>query len=92
MVPGVRHYPRDQGAIRPVAVLALLAGLSFLVTGCGGGPAHSSVADIGNGKTTPTQAGSATGSSSSGQSGPTDSGFQLQISPLLRWAEWAELR
>lgn len=41
-------------ATRHVAVVAVLAGLSFLVAACGGGPAHNSVASLGQGKTTTT--------------------------------------
>ena len=40
---------------RPMAVLAGLAILSFLVAACGGVPAHNAVASIGNAKTTTTQ-------------------------------------
>jgi hypothetical protein len=55
----------------PVAVLAVLAALSFPVTACGGGPAHNAVASFGNAKTTTTQSSAPAGSNSSGQSGPT---------------------
>lgn len=53
-----------------MAVLAVLASLSFLVTACGGKAAHNGVASLGNGKTTTKQ--SLAGSSSSGQSEPTE--------------------
>ncbi|HXR22997.1 MAG TPA: hypothetical protein VN786_10605 [Acidimicrobiales bacterium] len=65
---------------RPVAVLAVLASLSFLVTACGGGPAHNGVASLGNARTTTTQPSAAAGSRSSGQSGPTEA-------QLLKYAE-----
>ena len=64
----------------PVAVLAVLAALSFLVTACGGGPAHNGVASLRNPKTTTTQSSAAAASSSSGQSGPTEA-------QLLKYAE-----
>jgi hypothetical protein len=54
-------------ATRPVAVMAALAGLGFLVAACGGGAAHSSVASVGHGKTTTT-----TNSASSFNSGPLE--------------------
>jgi hypothetical protein len=53
---------------RPVAVLAAL---SFLLTACGGGPAHNGVASLGNDKTTTTQSSAAAGSSSGEPGGPS---------------------
>jgi hypothetical protein len=38
-----------------MAVLAVLAALSFLATACGGGPAHNGVARLGSANTTTTQ-------------------------------------
>ena len=64
----------------PAAVLAVLAALSFLVTACGGGPVHSGVASLPNPKTTTTEPSAAPGSSSSGQSGPTEA-------QLLKYAD-----
>jgi len=61
-----------KAATRPATVLAVLAAFSFLVTACGGGEAHNGVASLGNAKTTTTQSSAATGSSSSGQSVPTE--------------------
>ncbi len=49
-----------------------VAALSFLVTACGGGPAHNGVASLGNANTTTTQPSAPAGSSASGQSGPTE--------------------
>ncbi|HTT92071.1 MAG TPA: hypothetical protein VMF65_21125 [Acidimicrobiales bacterium] len=53
-------------ATRPVAVMAALAGLGFLVAACGGGAAHGGVAGVGHGKT------STTNSASSFNSGPLE--------------------
>jgi hypothetical protein len=63
-----------------VAVLAVLAALSFLVAACGGGPAHNAVASLGKAATTTAQPGAPAGSGSSGQSGPTEA-------QLLKYAE-----
>ena len=63
-----------------MAVLAVLAALGFLVTAYGAGPAHNGVASLGKAKTTTTQSSALAGSSSSGQSGPTE----VQ---LLKYAE-----
>ena len=67
-------YPqvRDTGQVTkattpPMAVLAVLATLSFLLAACGGGPARSAVASLGNAKTTTTQSGAPAGSSASSQ-------------------------
>jgi hypothetical protein len=60
-----------------VAVLSVLAALSFLVTACGGGPAPNGVASRGNGTTTTTQP---SASSASSQSGATEA-------QLLKYAE-----
>ena len=57
---------------RLVGVLAVVTGLSFLVTGCGGGQARNGVASLGNGKTTTTQSNAPAGASSSGSSEPTE--------------------
>ncbi len=64
---------------RVAIVLSLVAASSFLVTGCGGGSAHSGVASLGNGETTTTPA----GSSSSSQSGPTEAQL-LQYAVCMR--------
>ena len=56
---------------RPVAVLAALGALNFLV-GCGSGPAHHGVASLGSGRTTTTQSSVPAESSSSSQSEPTE--------------------
>lgn len=69
-----------KATVRPAAVLAVLAALSFLVTACGGGPAHSGVASLSNTKTMTTQSIGSAGSSSSSQAGPT-------IAQLLKYAE-----
>ena len=62
------------------AVLAVVAALSFLVAACGGRPAYNGVVSLGTGNTTTAQSSASAGSSSSGQSGPT----QAQ---LLTYAE-----
>ncbi len=59
-------------------VLAAVAGVSFLATGCGGGGVHNRVAGLGSGTTT--QSDAPAGSSSSGQSEPTKA-------QLLKYAE-----
>jgi hypothetical protein len=63
-----------------VAVLAVLAALSSLVSACGSGPAQSGVARLGRAKTTTTQSAARAGSGSSGSSAPTE----VQ---LLKYAE-----
>jgi hypothetical protein len=65
---------------RSAGFLAVLAALSFSVSACGGGPAHSGVASLRNPKTTTAQSNAAAGSGSSGQSGPTEA-------QLLKYAE-----
>ncbi|MGH9105923.1 MAG: hypothetical protein ACRDZX_08825 [Acidimicrobiales bacterium] len=59
-------------ATRSVAVLAVLAASSCLVTACGGGQAHNGVANVGHAKVTSTQSTAAAASGSSGQSGATE--------------------
>jgi hypothetical protein len=56
---------------RLLPVLAMVAAMSFLVAGCGGGPEHNGVASLGSGTSTTTRSGAAAVSSSSSQSGPT---------------------
>jgi hypothetical protein len=75
---------------RPVAVVALLAGLSMLAAGCGGGPAHNGVASVGKAKSETTQAGagasgSAGAAGAASSAGPSSSGpTEMQ---LLKYAE-----
>ena len=62
---------------RPVAFMTVLASLSFLVAACGSGPAQSSVASLGPGKTTTTAQSGAPGTQGQGgggQSAPAGGG------------------
>ena len=63
-----------------MAVLAVVAAFSSLVSACGSGPGQSGVARLGTAKTTTTQSGAPAGSGSSGSSAPTE----VQ---LLKYAE-----
>ena len=54
---------------RPVVVVAVLASLSIFVAACGGGPAQSGVASLGQGKTTTSPQSSAPGAQSPGGGG-----------------------
>jgi len=65
---------------RLVAFLAVLAALSFLATGCGGGSAPNGAAGSGSSTTSTTQPSAATGSSSSGD-------LKATKAQLLNYAE-----
>jgi hypothetical protein len=70
---------RDTGcthelATRPVAVVAVLAGLSFLVAACGGGPAHNGVASLRQSTTTTTAQPGAPSAGNPGGDGQSPSG------------------
>jgi hypothetical protein len=64
---------------RPVAVLTVLATLSFLVAACGGRSVHG-VASLASSKSATTEAGASSASSPSGESGPMKA-------ELLKYAE-----
>jgi hypothetical protein len=57
---------------RSVALLAVMAAASFLLSSCGGGPGRSGVASLGEAKTTTTEAGPPAASGPSGSSSPTE--------------------
>ena len=59
---------------RSLAVVAVLATLSFLVAACGGGPAHNSVANLSKGKTTTTSQSSSPAATGGGGGGQASSG------------------